>query len=421
MRYWKHVKRALGPGLITGASDDDPSGIATYTQAGAFGGLSFLWTSLFTLPFMVAIEELCARIAIVTGRGLVRNLKERYSRPVVSVLVVLLLVANVINIGADLGMMAVSASLVMKLPFIIWLVFFALLTLALEIFLHYGMYATYLKWLTLSLFAYVIVGFGIHVSWSEVLRATVHPQLALNKESLMMFLAVLGTTISPYLFFWEAGQVLEEERLHKHLSGTKRKLTVNESTEAVADMRADVGIGMLFSNIVSWFIILTSGVVLYSTGIHSVSTPAEASQVLTPVLGSWAGTLFAIGVVGTGLLAIPVLSGSAAYAFSELVGAREGLNETWKTAHVFYGVIALAGVIGFALNFSRISPIDALIYSAVCNAVIAAPLVYVLNRLGADKKVMGRYASGWISRWWNWGVFVLMGGASLAWLFFQFQ
>lgn len=420
MSKWKeYLRGALGPGLITGASDDDPSGIATYTQAGAIAGLSFLWTTFFTLPFMVAIEELSARIALVTGRGLIRNLKQTTSRSVVAVLVLLLLIANVINIGADLGMMAASAQLVVHAPFWAWLLCFAGLTLALEIFLHYKTYARYLRWLTLALFAYVIVGLSVSVPWHQAFLATTIPHLAFTKEALMLFLALLGTTISPYLFFWEAGQVLEEERLEGHISEARPRQSNLLLVDDIGKMRADVGTGMIFSNTVSWFIILTSGVVLHQLGILSVDTPDQAARVLAPVLGSWSQLLFALGVIGTGLLAIPVLSASAAYACAELFSMNEGLNESWNKAKFFYGVIVLSGVVGFFLNFSSVSPIDALIYSAVCNALIAAPLVFFLIQLGNNALLMGRFVSGRWSRIGCWGVFFLMGISSLAWLAFQ--
>ena len=422
MTPWKNrLRGVLGPGLITGASDDDPSGIATYTQAGAVGGFSFLWTALFTLPFMIAIEELCARIALVTGRGLIQNLKRTTTRPVVAILVLLLFIANSVNIGADLGMMAASAQLVVDIPFWILLVCFTGVTMALEIFLSYKTYARYLKWLTFALFAYVIVGLSLTVPWREALTATLIPHIKFTKETLMLLLALFGTTISPYLFFWESAQVLEEERLHNHISAKHPQQSEALSRGDIGRMRADVGVGMIFSNIVAWFIVLTSGLVLHRLGGTSISTPHEAAQVLSPVLGSWSTILFAVGVIGTGLLAVPVLSGSAAYAVAELFGMAEGLNKPWQKAKFFYGTILAAGLIGFVLNFSGISPIDALLYSAVCNGLIVAPLVFFLIRLGTTSVLMGKFVSGTWSKVACWGVFCLMTCASLAWLAFQIE
>ncbi len=402
---FKHFKKFFGPGLITGASDDDPSGIATYTQAGAAFGFGTLWTALITIPFMVAVQEASARVALVTRRGLVRNLRSRIPMPFLWVGVLLFVCVNVFNLGADLGLMAVSASMFTGLSEWVCLVFFVLAILTLQIFLDYRSYARVLKWLCISLFAYVIVAFSIDIDWMSVAFATFVPQIRFEKEYFLMLVALLGTTISPYLYVWQSSQEVEEDNGDKDSNDT-----------ILFHRRVDVSIGMGLSNIIAWFIILTAASVLFANGLYDVSTPAEAAAVLIPIAGKYASWLFTIGVIGTGLLAVPVLSGSAAYALSEVIGLkRYGLSATWKQAKWFYFIIILLTVAGACTTLLGLNPIHALIYAAVGNALIAPLLILAIIRLTEDKKVMGEMVNGPASRVLLWGAFFLMSASLVIW------
>lgn len=414
MPFRRFLKK-FGPGVITGASDDDPSGIGTYSQAGAGFGFAFLWTMLWTVPLMIAIQELSARIAIVSGKGLVRVMRERHGRAVVSALVLFFVIANTINIGADLGAMASAADLVLpRLHFAAWLILFTGVSLALEIFITYKTYAKYLKWLTLTLFSYVIVAFAIHVPWLQALRVTLLPHITISKDVLLMLLALLGTTISPYLFVWQANQELEEERSRHEAKGPH--LPPEKLHRDISNMRFDVFSGMIFSNVIAWFIILTAGLVLYQAGVRDIQTADQAARVLSPLAGRFTSMLFAAGIVGTGLLAIPILSGSAAYAVSELFGFRAGLAEKWWQAKGFYGVIIVSMVVGMLMNALGLSPIKALIYAAVGNGLVAPPLIFMLVRTGSDPAVMGQHRSGSLSRILGWLTFVVMTLVPVAWI-----
>lgn len=411
----KKLFRSLGPGFITGAADDDPSGIATYSQTGAQFGYGQLWTAVFMLPFQAAVQEACARIGAVTGKGIAAVVKENYGKKVLSVVVLLVLVANTINIGADIGAMAAAARLIFPLNFALWTLFFTALMLLLEIFLSYKVYSKILKWLCLSLLAYPITVFIVSQPWLTVLKATFIPHIELNFQFLFIITGVLGTTISPYMFFWQASEETEEERA-KHLMG---KDGPHINPRFMRNLRIDNFTGMLFSEIGTWSIILVTATVLNSHGITDIRTAADAAKALEPLVstfpdaGLMAKIIFATGIIGLGLLGVPVLAGSAAYAFAESFGLKEGLNQKLKKAHGFYGVITIATLIGLMINFIGIDPIKALVFTAVINGVVAVPLIFIIALIGRNKKIMGEYSSGKISNILVWITFLGMGAAAL--------
>ncbi len=375
----------LGPGLITGASDDDPSGIATYSQVGAQFGYGMLWTMLFSYPLMAAIQQISARIGRVTGRGIAGNMKG-YPAGLVYGLIGLLLAANTINIGADIAAMGAAAKLIIGGPALLYSAIFAVASVLLEIFISYKRYAPILKWLTLALFAYVGTVFSVHVPWGEALRSTVVPKLALNAKSLTALIAVLGTTISPYLFFWQASQEVEEERSRPQSKPLKR--APKQAWIHFRRIEIDTNIGMFFSNLIAFFIILTCAVTLHARGKHDIDTAAQAAEALRPVAGKFAFLLFSLGIAGTGLLAVPVLAGSAAYPVSEVLRWRIGLDRTLSQAKGFYGVIAAATLLGLALDFTSINPIKALFWTAVINGVVSVPVMVMMMFMASDPKIM---------------------------------
>ena len=381
--------RALGPGLITGASDDDPSGIGTYSAVGAKFGLAILWMAAWLLPMMLAIQEACARIGIVTNRGLAGVLQKHYKKKFVAGAVVLLIIANVANIGADLGAMAASLQLLMKINFYVAVTFFAILTIVLEIFVGYHIYVKFLKWLSISVLAYIAAGFMIRPQWSEVFSNAFIPQISFSKEYVFAMIAVFGTTITPYLFFWQASEEVEENRVHKKIEGFFRKRE-NHLHNRIARMRTDVGTGMILANIVFFFIILTTAQVLFKHGITNIESAEQAALALKPLAGKHAFLLFALGIIGTGMLAVPILAGSGAYALSEVMKWREGLEEKFSRAKGFYMIITISILVGLALNFFHINPILALYYSAFLNGVISVPLLVVIMVVGNDEKIMGK-------------------------------
>jgi Mn2+/Fe2+ NRAMP family transporter len=361
---------------------------------------------LITVPLMAAVQEACARLSLVTRRGLVRNLATRLPRPVLWIGVGLFVLINAFNLGADLGMMASSAQLLWVLPQWAYLVFFAAVILLMQIFLDYKHYAEVLKWLCVSLFAYVIVAFAVHVDWLNVTVATFVPQIKFSKEYLLILVALLGTTISPYLFVWQSAQEIEQDR-GDH-DGIERILFLR---------RQDVAVGMALSNLVAWFIILTAAHVLFVSGMHDVNTPAEAAAVLAPIAGKYASWLFAVGVIGTGLLAVPVLSGSAGYAIAEAVNMkRAGLSKTWNQAPLFYSLIILVTLLGMASTCLGLNPIHALIYAAVGNALLAPFLLLGILALTEDKKLLGNQANGPFSRVLLWVAFLAMAGSLVLWV-----
>lgn len=388
MNKIKKIFKLLGPGFITGASDDDPSGIATYSQTGALFGFGQLWTAPFSFPLMTAVQEMCGRIGLVTGKGLAGVIKTHYSKKVLYFSVALLVIANTINIGADLGAMAAAAQLLFGLPFIFWLVLMVVATSLLEVFVSYKVYSKYLKYLTFALFSYVATAFAVKIDWRTVFFSTVFPHLELNKTYLLNIVAILGTTISPYLFFWQASEEVEEEIAHHKLRAMgagQPKVTPKD----VSRLRLDTIIGMFFSNLIMWFIVITAGATLFPHGISAIQSASDAAMALRPFAGDFAFFLFALGIIGTGLLAVPILCGSASYAISETFGWKEGLYLKIKEAHGFYGVIAIATLIGVLINFIGISPIAALYYTAVINGIIAPPLLVIILLISNNKKIMG--------------------------------
>ena len=408
----RFLKR-LGPGFITGAADDDPSGIATYSQTGAQFGYSQLWIALFATPLMIGIQEVCGRIGLVTGRGLAAVIKARYGKGILYGAVLLLLVANTVNIGADLGAMASSAELVFGGSFVLWLLGMAAVILALEIFVSYRVYSRYLKYLTLSLFAYVAAAFVVKQDWLSIFRSTLIPTIVLSREYFFNLVAILGTTISPYLFFWQASEENEEEILAGKLKGMDEgvpKITKND----IKKMRFDTVSGMIFSNVIMFFIVATTASTLGRAGITNVGTATEAAAALRPLAGPFTSFIFALGIIGTGLLAVPVLAGSASYAVAETLGWRSGLYRKFKDAHGFYGVITIATIIGLMVNFSSVAPFRMLYYAAALNGMIAPILMTVIMLIAGNKKIMGRHVNGPVTKTVGWVATAVMYAASLA-------
>jgi NRAMP (natural resistance-associated macrophage protein)-like metal ion transporter len=384
--YWK----TLGPGLTTGAADDDPSGIATYSQMGASRGFSLIWLSLFSFPLMGVIQEMCARIGLTTGTGLATNIKRHFSKKILYFLTVLLLFANVFNIGADLGAMAKGVQLIFpKIGFTFLVLGFAVLSLGLQIFIPYKKYSKYLKYLSLVLFAYIFSAFSVSINWGDVFKNLIIPTLSFSKNEIILICAALGTTISPYLFFWQTSQEVEEEILKGER--TEKKRQAFNTNEDIHKMRIDVWSGMFLSNLIMFFIIATSAAVLFGNDITNIATAADAALALKPFAGDFAFSLFAIGIIGVGLLAIPILAGSASYAISETFNWKTGLNRKLKQATSFYGVIIVAMVLGIILNFVGLDPIKTLIYSAVFNGIISPVILFFIVKISANEKIMGNF------------------------------
>jgi NRAMP (natural resistance-associated macrophage protein)-like metal ion transporter len=398
---------SLGPGLITGSSDDDPSGIMTYSQAGATFGLATLWTALITFPLMAAIQGMCARIGIVTERGLTRTLKKHYSKPLLYVLVFFSFPAIILNISADLaGMGAVCNLLVPQIHSNYFVFGFALAIILCLIYLPYQKIANVLKWLTLILMVYLIVPFLVKQDLIAILKATVVPQIHWNKDFIVMLVAILGTTISPYLFFWQAS--MEQEELHK------KYLKPEAIKGQLKKMRKDVNVGMFYSNLIMYFIILTTGSVLFRNGITSINTIQDAAIALKPLAGELAYLLFALGLIGTGFLAIPVLAGSLSYIAAETFGWNEGLYRKFSQAKGFYITMIVSVLIGFGINFSGIDPIKALIFSAVVYGLTAPVLIAIILHICNNKEIMGDHTNNTLSNILGWTTLVLMSVAAIA-------
>ena len=379
----------IGPGLITGASDDDPSGIATYSQVGSQFGLAMLWTMLFSYPLMGGIQEISARVGLVTGRGLAGNLRKHFPRGILYGVVALLLLANTINIAADIGAMAAALHLVVGGPLLAYTVGFGLLCVGLQVFISYRRYVPYLKWLCMALLAYVGILFVVKIPWIGVLEATFLPRLQLSRASLTAVVAIFGTTISPYLFFWQASEEVEEQRANPGESPLKG--APEQGKQQLGRMQSDTWIGMAFSNLVAFFIILTAAVVLHAHGIQDIQTSTQAAEALRPVAGRFAFLLFSLGVIGTGLLAVPVLAGSSAYAVGESRRWSVGLEKTPLAAWRFYAVIVVSTLVGVLLNAIHLDPVRALFWSAVVNGVVAAPIMVMIMLLAGRRKVMGSF------------------------------
>ena len=409
----KKLFSSLGPGFITGASDDDPSGVATYSQVGAQFGYTQLWTAPFSFPFMTAIQEMCGRIGIVTGKGLAGVTRKYYSKQILYFAVLLLTIANTINIGADLGAMAASAELIFKIPFIFWLLGMTVLTLILEIFVSYKVYAKYLKYLALSLLAYVVAVLLIKQDWMSIFSSTLIPSISANPAYLMNIVAILGTTISPYLFFWQTGEEVEEEVALGKLRTMGRGMP-HISVKDIRKMRKDTVAGMFFSNLVMFFIIVTVASTLNKSGITTIQTAEQAAEALRPLAGDLTYILFAAGIIGTGFLAVPILAGSASYAVSEAFGWREGLYRKFTAAHGFYGVITIATLVGLFVNFLNIPAFQMLYYAAVINGIIAPPLLILILLISNNKRIMGDSTNSMISNILRVSITVIMSLAALA-------
>jgi len=401
-RFWK----ILGPGLITGASDDDPSGIATYSQAGASYGLSTLWTALITFPLMASIQEMCARIGLVTSRGLAGTLKTNYSKPVLYLMLLFSFPAIVMNIGADIaGMGAVGNLLFPSIHATYFCIGFTIMLLVLIIFLPYQKIASVLKYLCIVLLVYFVVPFLYKQDLTAILEATFIPTIKFDKNFISILVAILGTTISPYLFFWQATMEVEDRKQKKTGLMVNKKL--------LYDMKKDVDFGMLFSNITMFFIILATGSVLFNGGIHQIDTVEQAALALKPLAGNFAYLLFAAGIIGTGLLAIPVLSGSLSYIVTETFGWKEGLNKKFHQAKAFYLVITISLILGLSLDYIGISPIKALIYSAILYGLTAPVLIAIILHISNNKKIMGKHTNGKFSNILGITAFVLMTAAAV--------
>lgn len=413
-KYWE----TLGPGLTTGAADDDPSGIATYSQAGAQYHFGLLWLAAFTFPLMAVIQEMCARIGLVTGRGLAANIRMHFPKKVLYISTMLLFAANTFNIGADLGVMAKTLQLFnSSWNFIILIIGVTILVLVLQIFIPYKRYAKYLKWLALVLFAYIASALLANLDWSNVLKHAVIPSLNFSKDQFLLICAILGTTISPYLFFWQSSQEIEDEIAHGQTTLAARQVT---SKKQIKSMRTDVWSGMFFSNLVMFFIIAACGAILFPHGITNITSAAQAAEALRPFAGDSAYFLFTLGILGTGMLAIPVLAGSSSYAISESFKWHEGLSKKLKSAYGFYGIIIISMIIGLCINFIGLNPIKVLIYSAVANGVVAPLVLLPMVIISSNKKIMGEWVNKPITKIVGWvviGVMTLAGTAAIISLF----
>jgi len=403
----KKLLKKIGPGFITGAADDDPSGVATYSQTGAIFGYSQLWLALFSFPFMMVIQQMCGRIGMVTGKGLAGVINEHYSKPVLYFAVSLLVIANTINIGADLGAMATSAQMLLGLPPLFWLIFMTGVIIVLEVFVTYKTYSKILKYLALTLFAYVLTAFIVKLDWSTILKSTVLPQFQFSEDYLLNVVAILGTTISPYLVFWQASQEVEEEIVDDKISdmgGGAPAVTAQNIT----DMNWDTIIGMFFSQAIMFFIIVTTAATLHANGITNIETASQAAEALRPVAGDLAYLLFAAGIIGTGLLAVPILAGSSAYAVAETIGLKEGLSNKAGRAPGFYGIIAASTLVGMSISLLGIDPIKALYYAAALNGLAAPPLMALVILIANDGNIMGKFVNKRAGNIMGWLIVLVM-------------
>jgi NRAMP (natural resistance-associated macrophage protein)-like metal ion transporter len=406
--YWAE----LGPGLTTGASDDDPSGIATYSQTGAQYGFQLLWLSIVTFPLMAIVQEMCARIGLVTGRGLAGSIRTHFSKKVLYICTILLFAANAFNIGADLGAMAKAVQLLRpSLNYSPLVIGFVVLTLLMQIIMPYARYAKYLKWLAMVLLAYVASALVAHLNWGDVLRQGVSPSIHFTRDQLLLICAILGTTISPYLFFWQTSQEVEDKIQKGETTVASRQGT---DQAAVHSMRVDVWSGMFLSNVVMFFIIAACGAILFPHGITNIQTSAQAAEALRPIAGNITYYLFAVGIIGTGLLAIPVLAGASSYAVSESFKWREGLYRKFGQAHAFYGVLIVSMLVGLGINFLGIDPIKALIYSAVANGLVAPIVLALIVLISSNRRIMGDWTNKRSTTWLGWTVTGMMSVAGAA-------
>ena len=414
--------RILGPGIVSGAADDDPSGVVTYSQAGARYGLGFLWAFPFMYPMLIAVQESCSRIGAVTGKGLASVIKDNFNKKLLFLAVLLVVVANTINIGADLGAMASTTQLFIDLPFEFLAIFYAVLIMLMVIFVKYKKYARILKWLAVSLLAYPIAVLLVENNWLEVIKNTFTVMPVINGETVYIFVGIIGTTISPYLFFWDTSEVVEEE-ISSHrllISGGSPKI----SKRFLRNLRIDNFLGMTLSAFTGWFIVILCASVLNSNNITNIDSAADAARALEPLVSTFpyagliAKLIFSVGILGIGLLAVPILAGSSAYAISEVFGWKEGLYRKFNKAIGFYVVIIIATIIGLVINFIGINPIQALIFTAVFNGVAAVPLLWMIFKIGNDSNIMGQYKNGWLSKIFILITILIMTVAALALFYF---
>lgn len=415
--------RILGPGVVTGAADDDPSGIATYSQAGAGFGLSFLWAFPVMYPLLLAVQESCSRIGAVTGKGLASVIKSNYSKKLLFMSVLLVVVANTINIGADIGAMAATARLFIDIPFAILAIFFSVVIVLLVVFVDYKKYAKILKWLALALLAYPITAILVGQNWLELFKSTFMSIPKINAETIYILVGIFGTTISPYCFFWDTSEVVEEEIAHRRL--TENGKTLKISKRFLHSIKLDNFFGMTLATVTAWFIVVACASVLFKNGVYTINTAADAARALEPLVqgfpyaGLIAKLIFSVGIMGIGLLAIPVLAGSSAYAISETLGWREGLYRKFKHAIGFYVVIIVATIIGLAINFIGIDPIQALIFTAVFNGIAAVPLLWMIAQVGNNRQIMGEYKNSALSNLFVRAALIVMTIAVLALFYFM--
>jgi NRAMP (natural resistance-associated macrophage protein)-like metal ion transporter len=400
----RRIAAALGPGVITGAADDDPSGIATYSITGAQFGTQFLWTAPLLWPLMAAVQTMCARIGMVTGKGLTGALRTKYPRWLLATAAGALFIANTINVGADLGGMADAAHLLTGVPAFVWVLAFGIGITVATIRLRYAVIANTLKWLALILLVYVIAAIDVHPDWGAVLRATVVPRLPHSREAWATLVAILGTTISPYLFFWQASQEVEEEKAAGQLTLRARK---GATATQIGDRKIDIGLGTFFSNVAMFFIIVTTASTLHAHGLTRLETSADVAAALRPLAGRSAMLLYTIGIVGTGLLAIPTLAGSAAYAFAETFGWKQGIDERFSRARAFYAVVGISIALGITMDFAGIGAVKALYWTAVINGLLAPFLMIGILHAATDRKLMNGQPSSWLGR-------VVVGATTMA-------
>lgn len=409
----KHWLKKLGPGFITGAADDDPSGIATYTQSGAQFGFNQIWLMFLVSPFVIAIQEMCGRIGMVTGQGLAGVIRDRYSKKILFGVVVLLVFANAVNIGADLGAMAAALGLLVPVSFPVLIILITVFTLLLEVFVSYKVYVKYLKYFALTLFAYLGVLFFLHLDWTNVVTRIIAPHITWSRDYLFNGIALLGTTISPYLFFWQTGEEVEELIAEKKLKGFGAGEPKTTETD-FKEMKGDTIRGMVFSNLVAVAIMIAAAATLLPQGITQIDTAAQAAEALTPIAGKWAQVLFTVGIIGVGLLAVPVLAGSASYAVSEALNLKEGLYRNFSKAHGFYGVITIATLLGLLINFTNIPPFRMLYYTAILNGAISPILMILIVRISSNKKIMGEHVNTTYDTMTGWFITGIMTVASVA-------
>jgi len=411
--FFKKALKLIGPGFITGASDDDPSGIGTYSQTGAMYGLKQLWTSLYSLPFMIVIQEMCGRVGLVTGTGIASVIKTHFGKKILYPIVLLLLIANTINVGADLGAMASSAQMIFGLPFMLWLVIMTIITVVLIVFVPYRLYVKYLKFLCITLLGYIVTVIVVKQDWSAVLKNSLIPTIILDKDYMMNIVALLGTTISPYLFFWQANEEVEDEDAMKTV-GAPVLIEKVPNKKHIKMMRMDTIVGMTFSNIINFFVIDATAITLGAHGMHNIQTATDAAAALKPFAGDFAYILFGLGIMGTGLLAVPVLAASAGYAIAETFNWKASLSLKYFQAPGFYLVIAIISLSGIAIQFLTIAPFKWLYYTAIINGVAAPPIMVILLIICNRKKIMGNYINPPLANVMGIFITAVMAGAAVA-------